>query len=71
MKLTVTLNSLYKYATIEEVYEIDTNNIKDEVLEDYKDNLGCLVLNGYGELKSEKILDTMSCKEDRVVSAKE
>ena len=75
MKIQVKLNSTYKWAIIEEDYEvnIEEQDVLDffgaSTLDDIQINeLGQLVLNGYGQLVSNTILDVGDCKEDRIVN---
>ena len=74
MKIQVKLNSTYKWAIIEETYLVDMpeEEILDyfgaSTLNDIQINeLGQLVLNGYGQLVSNTLLDVGDCKEDRIV----
>lgn len=74
MKIQVKLNSTYKWAIIEEDYEviIEEQEVLDffgaSTLDDIQINeLGQLVLNGYGQLVSNTLLDVGDCKEDRIV----
>lgn len=78
MKVNVTLNSLYKYAIIEENYEIDLSEKEklDNVLEYLEVNelsdattnqLGSLVLNGFGEVTNKSIMELENCKQDNIV----
>ena len=74
MKIQVKLNSTYKWAIIEEDYEvnIEEQDVLDffgaSTLDDIQINeLVQLVLNGYGQLVSNTLLDVGDCKEDRIV----
>ena len=75
MKIQVTLNSIYKWALVEETYLVDVT--KDEVLDYFgansiddvsTDELGQLALNGYGQLESKTLLDSRDCKGDTITS---
>ena len=73
MKIQVTLNSIYKWALVEETYLVDVT--EDEVLDYFgatsieeisTNELGTLALNGYGELISHEIIELKNCKNDSI-----
>lgn len=75
MKIQVTLNSIYKWALVEETYLVDVT--EDEVLDYFGANsiddistneLGQLALNGYGQLESKTLLDSRDCKGDTITT---
>lgn len=73
MKIQVKLNSTYKWAIIDETYLVDMpeEEILDyfgaSTLDDIQINeLGQLVLNGYGERISHEIIELKDCKNDSI-----
>lgn len=75
MKIHVTLNSIYKWALVEETYLVDVT--EDEVLDYFGANsiddistneLGQLALNGYVQLESKTLLDSRDCKGDTITN---
>ena len=73
MKIQVKLNSTYKWAIIDETYLVDMpeEEILDyfgaSTLDDIQINeLGQLVLNGYGQLVSHEVIELKNCKNDSI-----
>ena len=73
MKIQVKLNSTYKWAIIDETYIVD---MPEEEILDYfgatsieeiqTNELGALVLNGYGERISHEIIELKNCENDSI-----
>lgn len=79
MKLQVTLNSTYKWALVEELYELELTPAKiseicqnfevDSINELEESQLGELALNGECDLVENTIIQLENCKHDQIMDA--